>query len=131
MPYYCQPPHTKQSNMERLKEYLDAEHINYTDLHESFQNEGRILYHKRDSHWNNKGAALAAGQILDGIGKEHLSYTDRPYTVRKDFQGDLDQMLRPALADLEEEIYYDPLPQFDYREDVEINFAPKINTRSN
>ena len=131
MPYYCQPPHTKQSNMERLKEYLDAEHINYTDLHESFQNEGRILYHKRDSHWNNKGAALAAGQILDGIGKEHLSYTDRPYTVRKDFQGDLDQMLRPALADLEEEIYYDPLPQFDYREDVESNFAPKINTRSN
>jgi len=39
-------------------------------------------------------------------------------------------MLYPAAVEAEEEIYYDPLPQFTYCEEVESNFAPKISTRS-
>ncbi len=130
MPYYYQPFRKNKSNLERLTEYLKAEQVNYIDLYKCFQSDNRILYHKTDSHWNNEGAALAAGKILSGLEKKQPAYTDRAYTARKDFQGDLDHMLYPALPELEEEIYYDPAPQFTYCEDVESNFAPKINTQS-
>ena len=130
MPYYYQPQHTNKSNLERLTNYLNDEAVTYIDLYQSLQNDGRVLYHKRDSHWNNAGAALAADLILSSIGKEHSSYADRTFTVRKDFQGDLDRMLYPAAVKPEEEIYYDPAPQFDYCEDVDNHFAPKISTRA-
>lgn len=128
MPYYYQPFRKSKGNMERLKKYLQAEGVNYIDLYEMLSSKEQILYHKRDSHWNNEGAALAADKILSCIEKEHVSYEDRKYTVRKDFEGDLDQMLYPAAIKPEEEIYYDPMPQFAYCEEVESNFAPKINT---
>lgn len=131
MPYYYQPFRKNKSNMERLKPYLQAEGVNYIDLFERLGSEDKILYHKRDSHWNNEGAALAADAILTGMGKEHPSYANRSYTVRKDFEGDLDRMLYPAAIEKEEEIYYEPSPQFSYCEKTQSNFAPKISTRSN
>ncbi len=131
MPDYYQPSRQDNSNLKRLKKYLLEEQVAYIDLYEYFQKDGRVLYHKTDSHWNNEGAALAAGQILDGLGREHASYEERPRTVRADFQGDLAAMLYPAASFLEENIYYDPGPQFSYCEDIESNFAPKINTISN
>ena len=130
MPYYYQPFRKNKGNLERLKEYLQAEGVHYIDLSLALRSQEKILYHKRDSHWNNEGAALAADQILTGIEKQHPSYADRSYKVRKDFTGDLDQMLYPAKTSPEEEIYYDPLPQFTYCEDVENNFAPKIHTHA-
>ena len=130
MPYYYQPQRSGKSNLERLEAYLQAEQVNYIDLYECFQNDSRVLYHKRDSHWNNMGAAMAADRILNGIGKGHLSYAGRAYTARKDFQGDLERMLYPSMPGLEEEIYYDPAPQFFYCKNVESNFDPKISTRS-
>ena len=134
MPDYYQPADTGESNFLRLKEYLKDEQVNYIDLYETFykdgHKDGRILYHKRDSHWNNEGAAIAADQILEGLGKEHDSYADRPYDIRKDFQGDLEGMLYPAAITPEEEVYYHPAPQFDYCKKVENNFAPKIHTRA-
>ncbi len=130
MPYYYQPSGNGKSNLRRLEKYLEAEQVNYTDLYSVFQSDGRILYHKRDSHWNNQGAALAASHILNSAGKEPAAYTDRPYITRKDFTGDLDCMLYPAMPHPEEEYYYNPSPQFTYCEEVENNFAPKITTRS-
>ena len=131
MPYYYQPLRTGKSNLERLEEYLQSEQVNTIDLYQIFRDDGSVLYHKRDSHWNNEGAALAADKILNGLEKEHSAYTDRTYTVKKDFEGDLHHMLYPAMPKLEEEIYYDTAPQFTYCEEVESNFAPKITTRSN
>lgn len=130
MPYYYQPPHSGKSNLERLEACLRAEQVNSIDLYGCFQNNSHTLYHKRDSHWNNLGAALAADRILNGIGSTHSSYADRPYSIRKDFQGDLDRMLYPSATEAEEEAYYDPAPQFSYCGDVESNFEPKISTRS-
>ncbi len=130
MPYYYQQPLSGKSNLERLEAYLQSEQVNYISLYECFQNDSRVLYHKKDSHWNNLGAAMAADKILNGIGKGHLSYAGRTYTARKDFQGDLERMLYPSMPGLEEEIYYDPAPQFFYCENVESNFDPKISTRS-
>ena len=80
MPDYYQPSRQDNSNLKRLKKYLLEEQVAYIDLYEYFQKNGRVLYHKTDSHWNNEGAALAAGQILDGLGREHASYEERPCT---------------------------------------------------
>lgn len=130
MPYYYQPFRNGKSNMERLKKYLQAEQVNYVDLYAFFSSREEVLYHKTDSHWNQAGAALASDQILTDLGQAHPSYTDRSYQLRRDFEGDLEQMLYPAAIRPEEEIYYDPMPQFTYCEEVENNFAPKISTRS-
>ncbi len=130
MPYYYQPFRNGKSNMERLKKYLQAEQVNYADLYELFSSREEVLYHKTDSHWNQAGAALASDRILTALGKAHVSYTDRNYQIRRDSEGDLEQMLYPAAIRPEEEIYYDPVPQFTYCEEVENHFAPKISTRS-
>lgn len=130
MPYYYQPFRKSKGNMERLKKYLQIEQMRYIDLYEVLSSKEQVLYHKRDSHWNNEGAALASDRILTGLGKEHPSYADREYEVRCDFEGDLDRMLYPAAAKPEEERYYIPSPQFTYCEEVESNFAPKISTVS-
>lgn len=130
MPYFYQAYRTGKKNLDQLKICLKEEGVNYVDLYEMLSREERILYHKRDSHWNNEGAALAAGAVLSYLGWAHPSYADREYAVRKDFEGDLDKMLYPAAVSPEEEVYYDPLPQFSYIGEVGSNFDPKIATCS-
>ena len=137
MPYYYQAFRSEdsESNLTRLKHYLELEKVNYIDLYETFQEQEEVLYHTTDSHWNNKGAALAADRILCGLEKAHSDYTNAAYETRKDFEGDLAAMLYPAMLTkpylgTEEEIYYNPEPQFTYQEEVESNFSPKIYTYS-
>ena len=98
------------------------------DLKSVFQEQEEVLYHKRDSHWNNKGASLAADAMLDALGKLHISYTNDDYEIRKDFIGDLDKMLYPEALTPEEEIYYEKGFSWSYVEEVESNFAPRIST---
>ena len=134
MPYYYQGYRTGKKNLDHLKAELETEGVHYVDLYGMLREEGQALhhldqlYHKRDSHWNNEGAALAAGVVLSSLGQAHASYADREYEVRRDFAGDLDKMLYPSAVSLEEEIYYEPMPQFSYIEEVGSNFDPKIST---
>ena len=130
MPYYDSYRVTDENNRVRLTSYLEQEGVNYTNLYEVFEEQQEVLYHERDSHWNNKGAALAGGEILDSLGREHISYEDAEYEVRRDFAGDLDKMLYPDALTLEDEIYYTEEPQFAYVEEVESNFDPRIYTTS-
>lgn len=130
MPYYYRGFRARENNLSRIVPYLEAERINYVDLYSFLKEQDEVLYHARDSHWNNKGAALAADQLLSRLRKEHSSYDNREYSVRRDYTGDLDQMLYPAAVRLEDEIYYEPLPQYSYVEEVESNFEPRIHTRA-
>lgn len=128
MPYYDSLVITEENNLTRLKPLLEKEGVNYLDLKTVFQNQDEVLYHKRDSHWNNKGAALAADEILNALGQEHDPWEGEPYTVQKDFVGDLDAMLYPGAPTAEDEIYYDREHTYSYVEEVESNFDPKITT---
>ena len=87
-----------------------------------------VLYHKRDSHWNNKGAAVAAETLLSSLKKEHVSYKEEPYNIKTDFTGDLDEMLYPLATTPEEEVYYGRQTTFAYVGEVGSNFDPKITT---
>ncbi len=128
MPYYYKMKVTEDNNISHLIPLLEQEGVTFTDLFTVFRDQDEVLYHKRDSHWNNKGAALAADSILNTLGKEHVSCQGEDYTTKKDFDGDLDQMLYPLAMTPEEEIYFDPGPSFTYVEEVESNFAPRIST---
>lgn len=129
MPYYYQSFREKTNNFSRFQKYLGEEEINYVDLHSLIGNQEEVLYHARDSHWNNKGASLAADAVLTALKKEHPDYQNRSYDLKKDYEGDLDTMLYPAAITKEEEMYYQPAPAFEYCGEVSSNFDPKINTK--
>lgn len=128
MPYYDSYKVSDNKNLINLRKYLKNENVSYVDLYEPLAKADEILYHKRDSHWNNKGAALASDLLLEGLGKEHESFTDETYTVKTDFTGDLDEMLYPLATTPEDEIYYDRQTTFAYVGEVESNFDPRITT---
>ncbi|MCD7736781.1 MAG: hypothetical protein LUI07_07465 [Lachnospiraceae bacterium] len=130
MPYYYSGYCEDENNLSNFLPWLEAEGVNYVDLYEVFEETDEVLYHARDSHWNNRGAALAADVLLTALGQEHTSYENADYEIRTDYSGDLEEMVYPAAVTLEDEIYYDPEPQFTYVEEVESNYSAKIYTQS-
>ena len=130
MPYYDQVGTGEARNIDRLEDALRTQGVHYADLFDVFEKQDQVLYHKRDSHWNNQGAALAMETLLDAVGKDHASYADADYTVRTDFEGDLDKMLYPAAVTPEEEVYYSVPFTYEYEGEVESNFDPEIETSS-
>lgn len=128
MPYYDRLKVSDEKNILRLQEFLRQENVTYADLYEMFSNCEEVMYHKTDSHWNNKGASLAADVLLNAVGKEHRSFDDAEYEVRKDFTGDLDKMLYPLAITPDEEIYYKDGFTYDYVEKIESTFDPRIHT---
>ncbi|MFQ9152400.1 MAG: alginate O-acetyltransferase AlgX-related protein [Blautia sp.] len=119
---------TEVNHLARLTPILEQEGVNYTDLKSLFDAQDEVLYHERDSHWNNKGAALAADAIMTDLVKIHDSYKDETYEIRTDHIGDLDKMLYPKALTPEDEVYYDKATTFAYVGEVESNFDPKITT---
>lgn len=128
MPYYYGVKVSEVHSAERLKEALEQQGVHYADLFGIFEGQEEVLYHQRDSHWNNKGAAMAAETILDAVGKAHRSYAEAEYSVRRDFEGDLDVMLYPEAVTPEDEIYYNEPFTYEYQGEVESNFDPEITT---
>lgn len=111
----------EQSNMERLRPWLEKEQVHYADLFGLFSSQDEILYYKRDSHWNQEGAVLVYNALLDACGKEHQTYRDSMCLVTEDYYGDLDRMLFPAGGKPEVYVRYIGGGEWAYRqgEDVE------------
>ena len=143
MPYYYAHKVSDTSNRVRLRAFLESEDVRFLDLTDVLEGEAArrkdspeeddltdILYHKRDSHWTAEGAAMAAEAILDELGTAHRTYEAAEAEVRKVFEGDLEKMLFPAAVTPEEEIVYDPAPDYEYVGEVESNFDPLIQTVS-
>ena len=128
MPYYDKLKVSDQTNRENLESWLKTEKVAYADLYQALMEEDEVLYHARDSHWNNKGAALAADVLMDALGKDHDSYEGESYTVRKDYTGDLDTMLYPLASTADDEIYYDKETTYATVEEIQSNFDPRITT---
>ena len=126
MPYnYLQNP---VSNAKNLKPLLETAGIDYVDLFETFGAEDEVLYFRRDSHWNNKGAALASHALMDAFGKPHQTYGEADWETRTDHVGDIDEML--FLSAYKNEKQYYPKEEFTYEvvNDAEDNMASWIET---
>lgn len=128
MPYYFNCRVENTGNLEHLFPYLDRENVSYVNLIELFLEQESVLYHRTDSHWTNQGAAYASEWIQSALGNHFHSYVGESYTVRKDFTGDLEKMLYPAMPQKEEQIYYTREHTYDYVGEISSNFDPKIKT---
>ena len=133
MPYYYVQGEGA-TNRELLIPYLKSEGVNYIDLTAilsgaiSLAGTGDVLYHQTDSHWTNEGATLACSAMLITLDVPHYAYYGTDYETRRDLEGDLSAMLFPAYPVLEDEIYYTAGPVYEYKTEVENNFAYRIET---
>lgn len=103
-PFYLRSP--DPSNAERLAPFLQAEGVSYVDLLGLLGAQDETLYLHRDSHWDNRGALLAADALLGGLGKGPLPIDPAAAEARDDFVGDLENMLYPAEKRAEVNYYY-------------------------
>lgn len=120
MPYYYQKKVDDINNMTLLKPLIEKNNISYADLFTAFENNEEILYLKRDSHWNGKGAVLAYNTILDAMGIEHENYEITKSIRTKDEYGDLNKMIYPLGA----------VPEWNYKYQYESNYIYETDTKS-
>lgn len=93
MPYYYLRTNIS-SNWERLKPYLDDYGVNYLDLFSLFEGKDEVLYYKRDTHWTNKGALLAANALLEKLSREGVAASDDDWVEHENsYVGDISSML--------------------------------------
>ncbi len=114
MPYYDSVIVSDESNAERLKEQLEENGINYVDLFALFESQDEVLYLKRDSHWNNKGALLAYNALMDALNLEHEDYETTEVLRTQTEVGDLATMLYPLTAEPEWNYYYQYESAYSY-----------------
>lgn len=123
MPDLTLPAARRPHDAKRLAEQLAEQGVAYLDFFALFQDQEETLYFKTDSHWNGKGAALAADEINRALGRSS-GYFDGPFTQSEVHKGDLYDMLYPAGDGLEEDQVYGGELSFEY--DVPIRSAENL-----
>lgn len=107
-------------NADRLADELARQEVTGCDLFAALSAQDERLYFKRDSHWNSKGAALAADTITAALGRG-TGYFAGEFVPEADHLSDLYAMLCPAGRELEEDLKYGGALDFTY--DVPIRSA--------
>ncbi len=129
MPYYYRK-RTGKNNYERLMPLLDSAGIHYTDLFTAFGESDEVLYLERDSHWTNKGAVLVYNQIMENTDLDYETYEHIPCEVKKNYMGDLTEMLYPENSEPDENEYYQKEWLHSYNNEVTDNMDDWIETSS-
>ena len=94
-------PVAAEHDAQRLMRRPEAQNIPYADLFAAFHAQPETLYFAHDSHWNSKGAALAADAINASFGRASDYFSDPFNAGAEAHSGDLYQMLYPAGTDPE------------------------------
>ena len=102
-----------RKDAENLHKELTARQVAYVDLFALFDAREEKLYFAHDSHWNSKGAALAADAINSAFGSPSRYFSD-PFSKSVPHQGDLYEMLYPAGQDPEQDPVYGGKLNFTY-----------------
>ncbi len=117
------------SDAARVAAGLKARQVASPDFVEIFGKMDGQLYHKLDSHWNNRGAAVAAETVLSLAGKD-VSYSHLTSEERKDFDGDLADMLYPdGLTAKDWQVYYKQGFSYQYLSAVRTMMEMEITTK--
>ena len=126
MPGYV--PHADgSSNTKKLMPYFEKYGIAYADLFSVISAENETLYFRTDSHWDNKGAALAADAILTGLGRDSAFFNSE-FSKGEEHKGDLYEMLYPAGDLTETDLRY--VPGFSFTTAKDPNGGNAINIES-
>ena len=103
--------------LSQVTEALGENGVPYSDLYSAFTQQEEVLYHRWDSHWTYKGAALAHDVLLSDLGLSGDMF-QREGSYAKDHQGDLYVMLYPASDELED--------QWHFTQDLAFTYATPI-----
>ena len=106
MPYYKDRIVDPQHSAVLLAPYLTRQNVSYVDLFALFEAQEEVLYLKRDSHWNNKGALMVYNAIMDDLDIAHDDYSAAEPKLVKNENGDLNRMLYSFYGPLEENYDY-------------------------
>lgn len=87
-------------NVDLLQAALSELDVDYCDLYAPFAGQDEILYWHTDSHWNGRGAALAADGILTALGHDG-GWFDGEFVEAEPHRGDLYEMLYPLGSETE------------------------------
>ena len=94
-------------NYELVAPYLEEYGVNYADLFTFLSGQDETLYLRTDSHWTNRGAALAHDFLMGTLGLPHTAFGDADYTTENTHRGDLYEMLYPKGTAREAQQQYD------------------------
>lgn len=130
MPYYCAGNYGQTKSINALEPLLKEKNIIYTDLFTLFNSYDEILYLKRDSHWNNKGAMLVYDRLMNDLEINHNDYLAVKAVRKKTEIGDLNKMLYPVTAKPEWNYYYQIEDNFEYVTDTKSVEDAWIETKS-
>jgi len=111
------PVFSQNRNAAALQAALSAEGIAYLDLFAAFNAQPEELYFAQDSHWNSKGAALAADAVNAALDHD-TDYFSGPFHPEKNHRGDLYAMLYPTGTGLELDQCYDGVLTFTYESPI-------------
>lgn len=127
--YYGSLEQASVTSATLLAQALEREGVVYADLFQRFSQEEEVLYHQTDSHWTNKGAALAHDVLLESLGASGQAFL-KPGSYEKTHQGDLSVMLYPAFPVVENQFRFAAEPQFTYLSPIRGSDDLRIQTSS-
>lgn len=107
-------PVSESTNANAFVTALKKQHIPYADLYSVFNSQDDVLYYRTDSHWNDRGAALAADTVLDALSKAHTPFFGCDYSMNALHKGDLYEMVYPAGSYEEENAVFNRGFGFEY-----------------
>ncbi len=109
------PVFSLRRNADALYDALETDGTPCLRLSDAFESADDILYFTQDSHWNSKGAALAADWINAALGQNTgRSYYGDAFAPEADHLSDLYSMLYPAGKRLETDYKYTGELSFTY-----------------
>lgn len=115
-------------NSTRMRALLEKSDVNYVDLYQLFKSQKQVLYHKTDSHWDNRGAAMVNKALLSAAGRKSTDYSKYSVEKRQDFRGDLYHMLYPTSDWRDREYYYSKKRDYTYDNKIDSTYDSIIST---
>ncbi len=122
------PASTAESNADRLADALAEQSVAYTDLFAVFLAQEDILYRKLDSHWNQRGAALAGDTLLAALGMDFTPFFPEEYETVWEEIGDLYEMVYPTGTETDEDQQYLRAFTFTYTDTLRTTSQNLIRT---
>lgn len=98
---------SNENNLTLINKKLEEMNVSYVDMLKVMRdNKEQGIYHKRDSHWNYRGAIIGYNAIMESLKKEHKTYSDATYKIEKNWRGDLDKLLYPVGGFMDNQYIY-------------------------
>ena len=107
MPYYYTEGGLRSLTL--LEEAMEESGINFVSMYSVLSAQDEVLYYKKDTHWNTKGALIACTQLLSSLGNEDAAQelSLLTGTETQEFIGDLNTMLYLSSAKPETDYSFD------------------------